>query len=227
METSKRRQLVLDSGQVIQYVSKDRRTAKELFEQGEFDSIPKSSGKTVLVDAASPTSSSKPAIVHTASQKKALTRLEDLARAYFSDVGRDLPIKPRYNALVIAATGSGKTKIASDLADRTGAKLHTVSLGEWIVLGAHHEPATVTTLLRVIEKSEKVVLLLDEIDKFKSTTDSGWVRYCAAEIWALLDRRLPIEEHCLKSSSDEFGLRAATGQLAADKTRLDLRVPSF
>jgi hypothetical protein len=184
---------VLDSGHVIQYVAKRCGPAKEFFEQGEFDSIPKLSATPAVVHTVT---------VHTASQSKALTRLEDLARAYFSDVGRDLPLKPRYNALLVAATGSGKTKIATDLADRIGAKLHTISLGEWNVLGAQGGPASVTTLLRVLEKSERVVLLLDELDKFTSTTDSSWTRYAAAEIWALLDRRLPIEQHCLKTSSD-------------------------
>ena len=138
-----------------------------------------------------PTSNRATACVLTDGQAKAISQLEELASAYFSGLGRDLPFRPRYNALAIAATGTGKTFLAKELARRMGAVHHVISLGEWIVLGAQHGPTTITTLLRVLEKSEKTVLLLDEVDKFCSATDSGWSRYCAAEIWSLLDRRIP------------------------------------
>jgi hypothetical protein len=136
----------------------------------------------------------KPELILTRSQAAVMAKLEAMAGAYFSGVGHELSLTPRYNALLIAATGSGKTKMVGALAEKIGAKLHTVSIGEWIVLGARHQPATVTSLLRVLEKSKKTVLLLDEVDKF-GAFDSTWSKYCAAEIWALLDRRLPLEEY--------------------------------
>jgi hypothetical protein len=130
--------------------------------------------------------------VYTVSQMAALEELTDLADTYFSGLGTDLAFRPRFNALVIAATGCGKTKIARDLAERIGAVFATVSLGEWIVRGAAHEPSTITSIKRILKANRRTVLLLDEVDKFTSQTDSAWVRYVAAEVWALLDRRLAL-----------------------------------
>jgi hypothetical protein len=168
------------------YVPTRTISLKALFESGGFDGIPSSAVKTKSV--------------FTSSQEQALDQLGFLAEAYFLGMGRDLPFTPRYNALLIAATGSGKTKITQDLAKKTASEFICISAGEWIVRGAHLEQSTTTALLRSLERSPRTVLLLDELDKFTSPTDSSWVRACAGEIWALLDRRLPIEDFCSKHS---------------------------
>ena len=138
--------------------------------------------------------------VFTSSQLVVLGQLEDLAQAYFLGLGRDLPVRPRFNALVIAATGAGKTMLARDLARRTNSELVVISAGEWLVRGYLHETPSITALSRILERSSKTVLLLDELDKFISATDSGWVRSSAAEIWGLLDRRLPMGERFIKGA---------------------------
>jgi len=55
----------------------------------------------------------------------------------------------------------------------------------------------------VLERSQRTVLLLDETDKFTSQTDSAWTRSLAAEVWALLDRRLPPGVPSARAMSDE------------------------
>src|SRR5580698_10370564 len=54
--------------------------------------------------------------VYTSSQLAALELMCDRAEAYYSGLGRELAIIPRFNSLLLAPTGSGKTKIARDLA---------------------------------------------------------------------------------------------------------------
>jgi SpoVK/Ycf46/Vps4 family AAA+-type ATPase len=129
--------------------------------------------------------------VYTSSQLAAVELMSDRAEAYFSGLGRELAIIPRFNSLLLAPTGSGKTKIARDLARQMGAELFSVSISEWIVRGAQNEKSTISVLLSVLKGSPKTVLLLDEIDKFTSQTDGAWTRSLAGEVWALLDRRLP------------------------------------
>jgi SpoVK/Ycf46/Vps4 family AAA+-type ATPase len=148
---------------------------KEFAAEGGLDGIPKA--------AAEP--------VYTVSQLAALELMIDRAEAYFSGLGEGLALVPRFNSLLLAPTGAGKTKIARDLAKRMGAEFFSVSISEWIVRGAQNEKSTISALIRALKNSPKTVLLLDEIDKFTSQTDCAWTRSLAAEVWALLDRRLP------------------------------------
>lgn len=151
------------------YKPKNLVPLKQFFEAGGLDGIP-------FV-------SLNPEFIYTKSQEVAVRQLEDLSDAYFSNSWRELAIEPRFNALLIAATGCGKSKIVRELARRTGSELLVVSAGEWICRGAHEQPSTMASLLRVLERTPKTILLLDELDKFVSTTDSAWIRACAAEIW--------------------------------------------
>jgi SpoVK/Ycf46/Vps4 family AAA+-type ATPase len=172
------------------YKPKKSISLKEFAAAGGFDGIPRSAEK------AEP--------VYTSSQSSALERLSDRAEAYFSGLGRELPFVPRFNSLLLAPTGSGKTKIARDLAKRMGAEFFVVAISEWIVRGAQNEKSTISALVRVLKRSPRTVLLLDEIDKFVSQTDCAWTRSLAAEIWALLDRRLPSGgEPSAESGQDE------------------------
>jgi SpoVK/Ycf46/Vps4 family AAA+-type ATPase len=159
------------------YRPKKSVSLKKFVESGGLDWVPKP----------------KPEIepVYTSSQLAALELMSDRAEAYFSGLGRGLAIIPRFNSLLLAPTGVGKTKIARDLAKRMGAELFSVSIGEWIVRGAQNEKSTISVLLSMLKCFPKTVLLLDEIDKFTSQTDGAWTRSLAAEVWALLDRRLP------------------------------------
>jgi SpoVK/Ycf46/Vps4 family AAA+-type ATPase len=150
---------------------------KKFVEAGGLDWVPK------------PEPEVKP--IYTLSQSTALELLIHRAEAYFSGLGRGLAFVPRFNSLLLAPTGSGKTKIARDLAKLMGAELFSVSISEWIVRGAQNEKSTISILLSVLKSSPKTVLLLDEIDKCTSQTDGAWTRSLAAEVWALLDRRLP------------------------------------
>jgi SpoVK/Ycf46/Vps4 family AAA+-type ATPase len=150
---------------------------KVRIEAGDLDWVPKTKPEVIPV--------------YTSSQSAALEILCDRSDAYFMGLGRELAITPRFNSLLLAPTGAGKTKIARDLAQRMGAEFFVVSISEWIVRGAQHEKSTISAVIRTLKRSAKTVLLLDEVDKFTSQTDCAWTRSLAAEVWALLDRRFP------------------------------------
>jgi hypothetical protein len=134
-----------------------------------------------------------PEEILTKSQDAALELLTERADAYFKHAGEELPFKPRFTSLLIAPTGSGKTTLARMLADRMGAGLMIVSCGQWTPMAAREQPATQRVLLEKILENEHLILLFDEVDKWTSTTDDPWVRFVSAEIWATLDRRLPVD----------------------------------
>jgi hypothetical protein len=140
------------------------------------------------------------------SQTEALERILKLGRAYFSGLGNSLPIRPRFSTFLAAPTGSGKTFVASRAAELLKAKLFVVSAGEWIP-DATREASSYTqyNLLAAIRTSERVVCFIDEIDKFAlGDQASAWTRFCAAEIWATLDRRLPIDSFCKRNNCEEI-----------------------
>jgi hypothetical protein len=137
-----------------------------------------------------------PKEILTRSQEAALEILCERADAYFDHAGEELPIKPRFNSLLVAPTGSGKTSLVRKLAARMGAGIFVVSCSEWNPWSARQQPSTLKLLLEKILENERVILLFDEVDKWTSTTDDPWVRYVSAELWATLDRRLPVEAFC-------------------------------
>ena len=144
-------------------------------------------------------------MVLTPSQSKALTQITNLGRAYFSGIGDSLAIRPRFSAFLAAPTGSGKTYLAQRAAEFLDAKLFVVSASEWMPEGAREGTLpTLTNLLAAIQTSERVICFIDEVDKFILHEDAGaWIRCCAAEIWATLDRRLPVQSFCKRHKCEE------------------------
>jgi hypothetical protein len=130
----------------------------------------------------------------TKSQQAALSLLIERAEAFFSPGFDELKIKPRLSSLLVGPTGVGKTTLARKLAEHMGAGLFVVSAGEWNIRASRHQPATLAVLLDQLKEHKRLIFLLDEIDKFTAINDQEWTRAVSAEIWATLDRRLPIED---------------------------------
>lgn len=140
----------------------------------------------------------------TRTQQKVADQLLRLGRLFFDEDRPRLPIEPRLCPLVVGPTGAGKGHVLSYVARQLDCPTFHVTFGDWVVTGAasHYTP-TLWTIVERFLTTNRLIVVLDEIDKFDAGVDradlSGWSRSACNELWALLDRRLPVDEF-LKSS---------------------------
>lgn len=107
---------------------------------------------------------------------------------FFGPKLHPLRIQPRLTPLVVGPTGAGKTHIIESMCHKLGAKFLKISFGDWVPTGANEACPTMKMIFRQIEAHERVVLLLDELCKYRSDFSGGWVRSVASDLWQLLDR---------------------------------------
>lgn len=128
----------------------------------------------------------------TAQQRKVLTRLLELADAFYAQATGG-PVRPRLFPLIIGPTGCGKTHLVRSVASALGCAFISVTAGDWIVQGAaaEYEPTTYS-ILTAVAHNKRVILFLDEFDKLRGDWDSTWGRSVSTDIWRTLDHQLPI-----------------------------------
>lgn len=107
---------------------------------------------------------------------------------FFGPKLQPLRIQPRLTPLVVGPTGAGKTHIIESMGKKLGAKFLKISFGDWVPTGANEACSTMKMIFRQIQAHERVVLLLDELCKYRSDYAGGWVRSVASDLWQLLDR---------------------------------------
>ena len=141
-----------------------------------------------------PESPSVPDKLLTASQRGVLAELTDRAELFFESVQKPaggIPLQT--NTLLLGPTGCGKTTVVDALARQIGAECFKVSHGNWIVDGASRESGepTVTSIVSSACRARRVVLFIDELDKFFQVHDSSsWHCSVLNDLWLLLDRSL-------------------------------------
>jgi SpoVK/Ycf46/Vps4 family AAA+-type ATPase len=147
-------------------------------------------------------------------QRGVFAELQKRAEIYFSGKWIRLPIKPRFHTLIVGSTGTGKTALATNLAEHVGASLHRISASNWIPLGANNRGAkeTLTSLCDAILLEKRSIIFIDEIDKISFPT--SWLTHVRTEIFDLLDASLPIGLE-LDSAADE------ESRVILKKTRLE------
>jgi hypothetical protein len=130
----------------------------------------------------------------TSSQKSVADALIERAELFFSETGDNqtgIPIQT--NSLLIGPTGSGKTSVVETAARRLHASFFKVSHGNWIVEGAVENAGTPTLrqILVAASKAERLVLFVDELDKFFRTSEANtWHSALLNDLWLVLDRGL-------------------------------------
>jgi SpoVK/Ycf46/Vps4 family AAA+-type ATPase len=125
-------------------------------------------------------------------QQPVYRELLELARDHFEYHWHDLAVLPRTAALIVGASGSGKSFLCKRLAVELNAPLLDLQYSNWVVTGASSRGAvrTLSLLYRFVQDNDKGVILLDEIDKLDDQTGSDWTRAVHIELFSVLDRRI-------------------------------------
>ena len=134
--------------------------------------------------------------VLTISQQAALDQLVNMGEALFAQEWSDSPLVPRLTPLVAGPSGCGKSFLAQLAAEKLEAKFLHITFGDWVPNGADRsfEP-TFFQILRLLTKHPRVIVLLDELDKWRDDFAQSWGRSCSNEVFKLLDRQLPLESY--------------------------------
>lgn len=131
----------------------------------------------------------------TRSQAAAHRRLKVMAELFFRTAGCGGALRPRFMPLLLGPTGAGKSSLLKRIADELGAKFFRASGGEWIPVGAKDSRATVLAILDLLAANNRVVVMIDELDKITGDTGTSWARSVQNEMFAVLDRALPIDSY--------------------------------
>jgi hypothetical protein len=125
-------------------------------------------------------------------QLRTYNELRELAADYFDYNWQSLPITPRTNVLICAASGTGKTFLSEMLARELRLPLLRLEFANWIVVGARSRGAlqTLQLLYRFIDRYPKGIIAIDEIDKLGTDSTSEWTRAVHCELFSVLDRRI-------------------------------------
>lgn len=128
----------------------------------------------------------------TEAQRAAFIRLRAMAEIYFhGDHSPTHPVKLRLNGFIIGSSGSGKSHLCRLLGRVLGIRTHTLTVGSWTPHGAKQSPTTYETLCDLLSVDERLILFIDELDKFRSM-DNAWSLGVLTELFAVLDRTIEI-----------------------------------
>lgn len=134
-------------------------------------------------------------MIATSSQRAAFETLLAMGNLYFSG-RRTLPkIKLRLQPLIIGATGCGKSFLVENAARRLQAKYFRITRGDWIPYGSKGPRPTVFRILDEVATFDRVVLHIDELDKFGNLQEREWSAAIASDIWNILDGRFQLGEY--------------------------------
>ena len=132
------------------------------------------------------------ASLKSAGQRRAVAQLASLAKVRNEFGGNIGGIEIRAGALLVGASGCGKTYCARAFASVSGWPLHECTVGGWTLQNARGESNTWTLNCIRDLLSTRCVIFVDEVDKIR-TTGSGvdnWWKGCQSELMQLLDRQM-------------------------------------
>lgn len=106
----------------------------------------------------------------------------------------ELPIRPRFNSLIIGPSGSGKTYLAQAVAESLNVPILHLSVADWVLVSCRDRGSkiswhSIVEFLHTHQDREGVVIFCDEIQH--ACGDSGWERFLRVELFFLLDQKIP------------------------------------
>jgi hypothetical protein len=160
------------------------------------------------VVAVTPKPASQPSMHR--SQRVAFARCLSLGKLHFSGRLQNLPLKPRTFPLLVGPSGVGKSHLATQVAKELGAHLMPLTFGRWTPAGARDSRQTMFAILDALAGHVRLVIFIDELDKFGGW-DGSWARSVANDIWAALDGVFPLDTY---HADKEAGKTLTTSDLA-------------
>lgn len=133
----------------------------------------------------------------TASHREAGETLTTVGLLFFSDERYLVPgLKLRLFPLMVGPTGAGKTHLVKSAAKRLRARYLKITRSDWIPQGSATGRPTMYQILDYVTTQPRVLLHLDELDKYRiSFSGPEWSAAIAGHLWSLLDGAFPILEY--------------------------------
>lgn len=136
-----------------------------------------------------------PALQLTANQQSALERLRLMGELFFAAEQYKAVIRPKLFPLLAGPTGVGKSHLVSVAANQIGAEYYAITRGDFTVQHARYGIPTVYQLIELAAKHDRVVIGLEELDKYIGLfSGAEWSAALAADLWSSLDGRFPLAD---------------------------------
>jgi len=133
----------------------------------------------------------------TESHRAAGNTLRTVGQVFFSN-DRHLAsgLKLRLFPLIVGPTGAGKTHLVRSAARQLHSRYFKVTRSDWIPQGSTRGRPTMYQILDYVTTQPRVLLHLDELDKFQiSFNGPEWSASIAGDLWSLLDGIFPVLEY--------------------------------
>jgi SpoVK/Ycf46/Vps4 family AAA+-type ATPase len=158
-------------------------------------------------------------MIETKSHRAARETLLAMGNLFFSGKQTLPMIRLRLNGLIVGPTGAGKSFLAESVARQLRAKYFRVTRGDWLPTGCRDKRSTAFQVLDQVLSYDRVVLHLDELDKF-SNLQGEWSASIGADLWNILDKKFQITEYLRETTFKEG--EKITEQDVARRVRLGL-----
>lgn len=123
-------------------------------------------------------------------QHQSYLELHTVTTTFFAQDWDQFPVRPRTNLLLIGSTGLGKTEIARTVASELELPFLEIVFNDWLPMGSGGGRGSTHTwplILRFIERHDRGIIFVDEIDK---SGDDNWNRHITMELFNLLDHKI-------------------------------------
>jgi len=133
----------------------------------------------------------------TESHRVAADTLHTIGQLFFSNERYLAPgFKLRLFPLIVGPTGAGKTHLVRTAARRLRARYFKVTRSDWIPQGSATGRPTMYQILDYVTTQPRVLLHLDELDKYRiNFSGPEWSAAIAGNLWSLLDGAFPVLEY--------------------------------
>ncbi len=143
------------------------------------------------------------AMIETNSNRAAIDTVLAMGKLFYSGM-RVLPsVKLRLFPLLIGPTGSGKSFLVEKVAQKLDAEYLKITRGDWLVTGSRGGRSTMYQILDRVVSEDRVLVHLDELDKFHDLRSGEWASSIGTDLWNLLDGKFQIHEYLRETEFPE------------------------